>query len=128
MLTREDLLAGAKSLLSDSGTSCSHRGVVEPPTEGSGWFIGCRACGWEAYHKDSDVVIRALVLKALGHSAAPAVGDWYCHNVGDKLAVVKIQRIEAGRIFFHDHTTARLVDVQYGGDSFKRVDPPEGSE
>jgi hypothetical protein len=83
MLTKEELLDGARSVVTEI-LECSHgdhHGIVPevlPPSKTNGWKGRCEACyyiesehfkgrdlGWTCEPKESEIVMRAFVLKIL---------------------------------------------------------------
>ena len=65
-LTKEQLMAGARSLAAEMYDGASGL-IITPPGDTGGWAV---KNGWiEVYLSDSKVVIRALVLVALGNDS-----------------------------------------------------------
>lgn len=73
-LDRDILVKAASSLAVRlpehmGGSTCDHAHIVEPPSGPSTmWLVNCARteCGWWSELSDGDVVLRALLLRALG--------------------------------------------------------------
>lgn len=64
-LTAQQLLAGARSVAAEAGSSFCPKAVLGKPSETEGWTVGCRCCGFTMPLRDQEVIIRALVLSVL---------------------------------------------------------------